>query len=101
MTTLTATLTTSMGLTFSLDWKEKKSDRAFNRFSGGEKQWPCMYPSSLPSPPSIRKEGRSARRSWPWTRRSPAGTIRLDDATQEECDAARNVFGRPFSPFPP
>lgn len=28
----------------------------------------------------------------------PAGTIQLDDATQEECDAARNVFGRPFSP---
>ena len=29
----------------------------------------------------------------------PAGTIRLDDATQEECDAARSIFGRPFSPF--
>ena len=28
----------------------------------------------------------------------PAGTVRLDDATQEECDAARNIFGRPFSP---
>ena len=28
----------------------------------------------------------------------PAGTIRLDDATQEECDAARSIFGRPFSP---
>lgn len=28
----------------------------------------------------------------------PAGTIRLDDATREECDAARNIFGRPFSP---
>ena len=28
----------------------------------------------------------------------PAGTIRLDDATQEECDAARRIFGRPFSP---
>lgn len=28
----------------------------------------------------------------------PAGTIRLDDATPEECDAARGLFGRPFSP---
>ena len=28
----------------------------------------------------------------------PAGTVRLDDATQEECAAARGVFGRPFSP---
>ena len=28
----------------------------------------------------------------------PAGTIRLDDATREECDAARSIFGRPFSP---
>lgn len=28
----------------------------------------------------------------------PAGTIRLDDATQEECDAARSILGRPFSP---
>lgn len=28
----------------------------------------------------------------------PAGTVRLDDATREECDAARRVFGRPFSP---
>lgn len=28
----------------------------------------------------------------------PAGTIRLDDATKEECDAARSIFGRPFSP---
>lgn len=28
----------------------------------------------------------------------PAGTVRLDDATQEECDAARSIFGRPFSP---
>lgn len=28
----------------------------------------------------------------------PAGTIRLDDASQEECDAARGIFGRPFSP---
>ena len=28
----------------------------------------------------------------------PAGTIRLDDATQEECDAARSIFGRPFAP---
>lgn len=28
----------------------------------------------------------------------PAGTIRLDDATQEECDAARSIFGHPFSP---
>ena len=28
----------------------------------------------------------------------PAGTIRLDDATQEECDAARDIFGRSFSP---
>lgn len=28
----------------------------------------------------------------------PAGTIRLDDATREECDAARNIFGRPFTP---
>ena len=28
----------------------------------------------------------------------PAGTIRQDDATQEECDAARSIFGRPFSP---
>lgn len=28
----------------------------------------------------------------------PAGVIRLDDATQEECDAARGIFGRPFSP---
>jgi len=28
----------------------------------------------------------------------PAGTIRLDDATQEECDAARSIFGRPFPP---
>ncbi len=28
----------------------------------------------------------------------PAGTIHLDDATQEECDAARGIFGRPFSP---
>ena len=28
----------------------------------------------------------------------PAGTVRLDDATQEECAAARSVFGRPFSP---
>ena len=28
----------------------------------------------------------------------PAGTIRLDDATHEECDAARSIFGRPFSP---
>ena len=28
----------------------------------------------------------------------PAGTIRLDDATPEECDAARSIFGRPFSP---
>ncbi|MCM1233765.1 MAG: TIGR02679 family protein [Ruminococcus flavefaciens] len=28
----------------------------------------------------------------------PAGTVRLDDATQEECDAARGVFGRPFYP---
>ncbi|WP_300692834.1 TIGR02679 family protein [uncultured Oscillibacter sp.] len=27
-----------------------------------------------------------------------AGTVRLDDATQEECDAARGIFGRPFSP---
>ncbi len=29
----------------------------------------------------------------------PAGVVRLDDATQEECAAARGVFGRPF--FPP
>ena len=28
----------------------------------------------------------------------PAGTVRLDDATQEECAAARGIFGRPFSP---
>ena len=28
----------------------------------------------------------------------PAGTVRLDDATREECDAARSIFGRPFSP---
>lgn len=28
----------------------------------------------------------------------PAGTVRLADATQEECDAARGIFGRPFSP---
>lgn len=28
----------------------------------------------------------------------PAGTIRLPDATPEECDAARALFGRPFSP---
>lgn len=28
----------------------------------------------------------------------PAGTIRLDDASREECDAARSIFGRPFSP---
>ena len=28
----------------------------------------------------------------------PAGIIRLDDATQEECDAARSIFGRSFSP---
>ena len=28
----------------------------------------------------------------------PAGTVRLNDATQEECDAARSIFGRPFSP---
>ena len=28
----------------------------------------------------------------------PAGTVRLDDATQEECDAVRNIFGHPFSP---
>ncbi len=28
----------------------------------------------------------------------PAGTVRLDDATPEECDAARGIFGRPFSP---
>ena len=28
----------------------------------------------------------------------PAGTIRLNDATQEECDAARSIFGHPFSP---
>ena len=27
----------------------------------------------------------------------PAGTICLEDATQEECDAARALFGRPFS----
>ena len=27
-----------------------------------------------------------------------AGTIRLDDATREECDAARRFFGRSFSP---
>lgn len=27
-----------------------------------------------------------------------AGTIRLDDAAQEECDALRGLFGRPFSP---
>lgn len=28
----------------------------------------------------------------------PAGTIRLDNATSEEYDAARGIFGRPFSP---
>ena len=28
----------------------------------------------------------------------PAGTVRLDDATQEECGAVRNIFGHPFSP---
>ena len=28
----------------------------------------------------------------------PAGIVRLDDATQEECAAARGVFGRSFSP---
>lgn len=28
----------------------------------------------------------------------PAGIIRLDDASQEECDALRGIFGRPFSP---
>ncbi len=28
----------------------------------------------------------------------PAGTVRLDDATPEECDAARGIFGHPFSP---
>ncbi len=28
----------------------------------------------------------------------PAGTIRLDDASREECDVARSIFGRPFSP---
>lgn len=28
----------------------------------------------------------------------PAGIVRLADATQEECDAARGIFGRPFSP---
>lgn len=28
----------------------------------------------------------------------PAGNIHLDDATQEECDAARSIFGHPFSP---
>lgn len=28
----------------------------------------------------------------------PAGIVRLDDAAREECDAARSVFGRPFSP---
>lgn len=28
----------------------------------------------------------------------PAGIVRLDDATREECDAARSIFGRPFSP---
>lgn len=27
----------------------------------------------------------------------PAGTICLEDATQEECDAARALFGCPFS----
>ena len=27
----------------------------------------------------------------------PAGTVRLDDATPEECDAARALFGRSFS----
>lgn len=28
----------------------------------------------------------------------PAGIVRLDDASREECDAARSIFGRPFSP---
>jgi len=28
----------------------------------------------------------------------PAGMVRLDDATPEECDAVRGIFGRPFSP---
>lgn len=28
----------------------------------------------------------------------PAGTVLLDDATQEECGAARGIFGRSFSP---
>lgn len=28
----------------------------------------------------------------------PAGIIRLDNATTEECDALRGIFGRPFSP---
>ena len=28
----------------------------------------------------------------------PAGTICLSDATSEECDAARALFGRTFSP---
>lgn len=28
----------------------------------------------------------------------PAGTVRLDDATREECDAARSIFGCPFAP---
>lgn len=74
-TALMATLTTSMGLTFSLDWKEKKSegegeldtanlvtllnkDRTFNRFSGGEKAMAMYVPlfasvwqCSAPRPP--------------------------------------------------
>lgn len=28
----------------------------------------------------------------------PAGTVRLEDASEEECRALRNIFGEPFSP---
>lgn len=28
----------------------------------------------------------------------PAGTVCLPDASEEECQAARRIFGRPFSP---